>query len=601
MKRKGIVLFLSLCLMLSIFPPAAMAAEPATERTLVLTENWRLTDALDLGVPANEVLVIDGTNGYYLYEMSAEAVLKNTGDGIVRFKNTRLYHAGDTPQEGSLAALLTAANGVTSINAPAMGVTELTLPTVSGYDVSIKSSSNEGVIALDRTITPPAGTTTVNLVLTLKGNGGEADTGSIAVLVPGVSSGGGSGGGGGPASEIVVTTGQSGDGIKTGTEVAGTSSAGVVSAGVSPDVMKELLAKAGETDEISDKDIIEIAVDTPEGTEGLIADITQAGFLDLAENTDASFSIFSPFITITFDGAAVETIAGAATGGSIVVSAGIVDAADLSEADQVRVKGRPVYDLTVTASGSVVSGFGGGQATVGIPYTLQPGEDADAIVVWYLTDDGTLQAVNGRYDAATGSAVFTTGHFSAFVIGHNLVVFSDVDGSAWYHSAVIFIAARGITTGTGSTVYSPDAKLTRGEFIVMLMRAYGIEPDINPLSNFADAGNTWYTGYLAAAKRLGISDGTGNNLYAPDTEISRQDMFTLLYRTLDLLGAIPGEITGNSLSNYQDLADIADYAKEAIAALVEKGVVTGSAGKLDPLGASTRAQMAQVLYNLLSR
>jgi hypothetical protein len=48
--------------------------------------------------------------------------------------------------------------------------------------------------------------------------------------------------------------------------------------------------------------------------------------------------------------------------------------------------------------------------------------------------------------------------------------------------------------------YSPSSMLTRGEFIVMLMRAYGIEPDMNPTDNFSDAGNTYYTGYLAAQK-----------------------------------------------------------------------------------------------------
>ena len=68
-----------------------------------------------------------------------------------------------------------------------------------------------------------------------------------------------------------------------------------------------------------------------------------------------------------------------------------------------------------------------------------------------------------------------------------------------------------ITKGTGAGKFSPEALLTRGEFIVMLMRAYEIKADDNPADNFADAGNTYYTGYLAAAKRLGISKGVGNN------------------------------------------------------------------------------------------
>jgi hypothetical protein len=55
----------------------------------------------------------------------------------------------------------------------------------------------------------------------------------------------------------------------------------------------------------------------------------------------------------------------------------------------------------------------------------------------------------------------------------------------------------------------------------MLIRAYGISPDDNPADNFVDAGNTYYTGYLAAAKRLGITKGIGDNQFAPEQAITR--------------------------------------------------------------------------------
>jgi hypothetical protein len=70
----------------------------------------------------------------------------------------------------------------------------------------------------------------------------------------------------------------------------------------------------------------------------------------------------------------------------------------------------------------------------------------------------------------------------------------------------------------------------------MLMKAYGIAPDTNPANNFSDAGNTYYTRYLAAAKRLGISAGVGGNLYVPEKEITRQEMFTMLYNALKSIG-----------------------------------------------------------------
>ena len=94
----------------------------------------------------------------------------------------------------------------------------------------------------------------------------------------------------------------------------------------------------------------------------------------------------------------------------------------------------------------------------------------------------------------------------------------------------------GLPRGLELGISARTTFLTRGQFIVMLMRAYGIQADQRSTDNFSDAGNAYYTNYLAVAKRLGITTGVGNNKFAPDNEISRQDMFTLLYRTLDILG-----------------------------------------------------------------
>jgi hypothetical protein len=134
----------------------------------------------------------------------------------------------------------------------------------------------------------------------------------------------------------------------------------------------------------------------------------------------------------------------------------------------------------------------------------------------------------------------------------------------------------------------------------MLMRAYGIDPDTAPADNFADAGDTYYTNYLSAAKRLGITNGIGDNLYAPDAMISRQDMFTLLYRALELLGELPAATTGSSTADFSDADGIAAYALTAMETFLAADIVHGSDGLLDAAGTSTRAQMAQVLCNLLS-
>jgi len=186
-------------------------------------------------------------------------------------------------------------------------------------------------------------------------------------------------------------------------------------------------------------------------------------------------------------------------------------------------------------------------------------------------------------------------------VAYNLVSFNDLAVGAWYCKPVSFIAARGITGGTGNGNYNPGAKLTRGEFIVMLLKAYDIAPDTNAKDNFADAGNTYYTDYLAAAKRLGISEGMGNNLFVPGKEITRQDMFTLLYNALKVIGCLPDGKDGKDLATFNDAGDVASWAKDAMTLLVKTGTVGGSSGKLSPTATATRAEMAQMLYNLLGK
>ncbi|QRN84809.1 S-layer homology domain-containing protein [Clostridia bacterium] len=67
-----------------------------------------------------------------------------------------------------------------------------------------------------------------------------------------------------------------------------------------------------------------------------------------------------------------------------------------------------------------------------------------------------------------------------------------------------------------------------------------------------------------------------HNLYAPNAEITRQDMFTLLYNALQVLGELPAEKSGDVLEDFSDAGAIADYAKDPIQTFVSAGIVSGS-------------------------
>ncbi len=266
---------------------------------------------------------------------------------------------------------------------------------------------------------------------------------------------------------------------------------------------------------------------------------------------------------------------------------------------------RPLLRLTLTVDGEQTQwDHPGTPVTVSIPYqpTAEERNHPESIVIWYIDTNDTLICIpNGRYDADHGTVTFETCHFSLFAVGYHNVSFSDVLQKAWYYQAVSGIAAREITSGTSKTTFHPDALITRGQFITLLMRTYAIAEDENDSNNFADAGNTYYTGYLAAAKRLGIAKGVGNNLFAPNQAISRQEIFTLLYRAIGILGQPRDGDSGKTLDDFSDAANVASWAKEATAYLVETGAVAGYNGKLYPTVSATRAETAQVLYRLIAQ
>ena len=306
--------------------------------------------------------------------------------------------------------------------------------------------------------------------------------------------------------------------------------------------------------------------------------------------------------SITVPSNMLTGVAGA-DGNKAQITIGQGDKDNLPDDVKEAIGDRPLVQLTLSIDGKR-TGWNNPAApvTVSIPYapTAAELEHPESIVVWYIDGSGEVVTIpNGHYDPATGTVIVDVTHFSDYAVAYNKVIFNDVAAGVWYDKAVSFIAAREITAGTGHGKYSPEAKLTRGEFIVLMMRAYGISPDTNPADNFADSGSTYYTGYLAAAKRLGISAGVGDNLYAPGREITRQEMFTLLYNALKVIGQLPQGDSGKTVLDFSDASQIDEWAGEAMAAFVATGTIGGSNGSLTPLSTTTRAEMAQVLYNLL--
>ena len=396
-----------------------------------------------------------------------------------------------------------------------------------------------------------------------------------------------------------------GDTVTASTNTTASSNGATASASVSQSQLTSVIGKAIEAASANGGNTlaaVEIKVEAPSTATTVGTSLPTTALSQAANSGIQGLTVSSPVASITFDSAALGTIAGATSGDVTITSSRVTYSTSLPPAAQEKMQeGRPVFSFSVTSGNETISQFGG-TVTVAVPYTLREGENPNAIVIYYIDSTGALQTVSDcRYDTATGTVKFGTTHFSEYLVGYNKISFTDVPDSAWYNNAVSFLAAREITNGTGDGLFSPDAQPTRGQFITLLMKAFSISPDSAPAGTvqFSDAGDTYYTKYLLAAKGLGISNGLGNNQFAPEQVITRQEMFVMLYNALKTINKLPASSTAKQITDFSDANQVASWAQEAVNTLVKDGLIAGDGVNLNPTKLTTRAEMAQIIYNLL--
>ena len=181
--------------------------------------------------------------------------------------------------------------------------------------------------------------------------------------------------------------------------------------------------------------------------------------------------------------------------------------------------------------------------------------------------------------------------------------FSDTKGH-WAETYINDLYFEGTLTGStgkdGKLLYRPDDSMTRQEFIVALMRYLGT--DLGNFASvslpFADTGKigAWALDAVKAAYSLGYLGGSSENgkLYAnPTATITRQEAMVILARSQNLTDGGSG-----SLSGFSDASRVADWASASLAAMVDRKIIGGSNGKLNPTGKVTRAEVAKMLWAL---
>ena len=438
----------------------------------------------------------------------------------------------------------------------------------------------------------------VTLIATISKTGGTSLVDELMFnLVANDQISGDSGGGNGTRTfEPSVTVDSSGN-ITTAPKL--NQNTGVAASEIDSDTLDTAFESAEENSEGVKSLKIEISV--VEGAKAYQSGLPASALSSTESDRQIEINTNIADVTLPGNMLAQETVAGAQNVSLTIAKA---DMSDIDEETRALIGNRPVIQLSLEVDGESYEWSNeDAPVTVSIPYTPTAEELADPehITVWYIDGKGNVVEVpSGRYDPTTGTVTFSTTHFSNYAVVKVAKTFNDLVSVVWAKKPIEVLASKGILRGTSETEYAPKTKIIRADFLFFLVRTLGVDAKV--AGNFDDIDKeAYYYKELSIAKELGITSGTGNNKFSPDARITRQDMVVLTDRALRMLKKIEVKSTASDLEKFTDKALVAAYAVEGLASAVKEGLIVGSDDKVNPLGNTTRAEAAMFLYRIYNK
>ena len=175
-------------------------------------------------------------------------------------------------------------------------------------------------------------------------------------------------------------------------------------------------------------------------------------------------------------------------------------------------------------------------------------------------------------------------------------VFGDVKAEKWYNNAVDYCYTHGFTVGISKTEFGADNEMTRAMFITSIARIAGVDTSKNDVETvFTDVeSGKWYTAAIKWANENGVVFGISDTQFAPNDNITREQIVTMLMRWAKAENII---LTQDIEITFTDKDDISDWAKESAEACAKAGIINGYPdGTFRPEKTALRSEAAQILY-----
>lgn len=179
--------------------------------------------------------------------------------------------------------------------------------------------------------------------------------------------------------------------------------------------------------------------------------------------------------------------------------------------------------------------------------------------------------------------------------------FKDVDYTEWYHEDLDYVIKKGLMNGVSLNEFEPHESTTRAMVVTILYRLEN-KPKVKSQNIFDDVEeNTWYTDAITWATSEKIVMGYGDNTFAPNQAITREEMVTILYRYNEYKKYSTHTNSPKKIEKFSDYGDVSTWAFNAMKWACGEGIINGSDGLILPQDDTERCQIAAILHRLIEK
>jgi len=239
-----------------------------------------------------------------------------------------------------------------------------------------------------------------------------------------------------------------------------------------------------------------------------------------------------------------------------------------------------------------------------VPFGRRNGAMVESLVAFRIgAGEESAIIIPSLYDESSSEMRLLGYTGELYMVAPNLVSFADVSQGSWYNKAVSFVAARELFTGVGNNLYAPQSTMTRAMFVAVLSRLDGIDPANYNVSPFSDVAiGNWYGAAIAWAYSEGIIDE--GILHGSATgEFRPHDDITreeMAVIFANYLSMRDFPLVQLNVPEFYDLNEANPWSRVAIQEMRQHAIISGVGGNLyNPKSYATRAEVAQIFTNLV--